>query len=279
MLQRAGPGMPDHTRHRRFAEFPWWLLAIALLGIVLLWATLANATYNEIFAIVSRGVWTTLWVTVLAFTLASVLGLVVALGRTSSNPWLVQVSTFYVEIVRGVPILVALFYIAFVGAPGLIDFGNLVLSPLINQGWIAKLSIRNFDFTWRAIFALTVCYSAFIAEIFRAGIQAVDRGQIEAARALGLSPWNTFRHVVAPQALRTILPPLGNDFVSMIKDSALVSALGVQDITQLGKVYSSSNFKFFETYNVVAFLYLTMTISLSLLVRLLEQRLGRNSRR
>jgi len=126
--------------------------------------------------------------------------------------------------------------------------------------------------------ALTVCYSAFIAEIFRAGIEAVDRGQIEAAKALGLSRWNTFRHIVAPQALRTILPPLGNDFISMIKDSALVSALGVQDITQLGKVYSSGSFKFFETYNVVAFLYLTMTISLSLLVRLLEKRLKQSER-
>jgi polar amino acid transport system permease protein len=118
-----------------------------------------------------------------------------------------------------------------------------------------------------------ICYAAFLAEIFRAGIEAVPRGQIEAALALGLRPARIFRHVVAPQALRTILPPLGNDFVSMIKDSALVSALGVADITQLGKVYSSGTFKFFETYNIVAFLYLTMTISLSLLVRLVERRL------
>ena len=83
----------------------------------------------------------------------------------------------------------------------------------------------------------------------------------------------TFRLVVLPQAIRTVLPPLGNDFVAMIKDSALVSALGVQDITQLGKVYSASTFLFFETYNVVAFLYLVMTISLSLLVRALERHL------
>jgi polar amino acid transport system permease protein len=123
-----------------------------------------------------------------------------------------------------------------------------------------------------------VCYAAFIAEILRAGIEAVDRGQVEAAKALGLSRWPTFRHIVGPQAVRIVLPPLGNDFVSMIKDSALVSALGVQDITQLGKVYSSGTFKFFETYNVVAFLYLVMTIGLSLLVRLLERRLGRERR-
>ena len=103
----------------------------------------------------------------------------------------------------------------------------------------------------------------------------MPKGQVEAAQSLGLSRWQTFRLVVLPQAIRTVLPPLGNDFVAMIKDSALVSALGVQDITQLGKVYSASTFLFFETYNVVAFLYLVMTLSLSLLVRGLEQRLKR----
>ena len=127
--------------------------------------------------------------------------------------------------------------------------------------------------TWRAIFALMVSYSAYLAEIFRAGIEAVPKGQVEAAASLGLKRRQVFRLVILPQALRTVLPPLGNDFVAMIKDSALVSALGVQDITQLGKIYSASTFLFFETYNVVAFLYLVMTLSLSLLVRGLEARL------
>ncbi|WP_417308050.1 amino acid ABC transporter permease [Devosia sp.] len=260
-------------RSDALSRFPWWLLAIVLLGLVLLWAIIADEDYRQIFTMLQRGVVTTLWVSLVAFAMASVVGLLVALARTSSNPVLVQLATFYVEIIRGIPILVALFYIAFVGAPWLVDVGNFLLTPLVETGLVEPLTVRGFDFTWRAIFALTLCYSAFIAEIFRAGIEAVDRGQIEAARALGLSPLTTFRHVVAPQALRTILPPLGNDFVSMIKDSALVSALGVQDITQLGKVYSSGTFKFFETYNVVAFLYLVMTISLSLLVRLLERRM------
>ena len=170
-----------------------------------------------------------------------------------------------------------MFYVAFVGAPWLVTAINFVIAPAVALDWLEPLTIRELDFTWRAVFALTVCYSAFIAEIFRAGIEAVDRGQVEAARALGLGPWHVFRFVVAPQALRTILPPLGNDFVSMIKDSALVSALGVQDITQIGKVYAAGSFKFFETYNVVAFLYLTMTISLSLLVRVLERHLKRSS--
>jgi polar amino acid transport system permease protein len=265
-------------RRSPLADFPWWLLAAALLGLLTLWAIVSDEGYAEIFAILSKGVVTTLWVTVVAFSLAAILGLVVALARTSGRTWLEQLATFYVEIIRGIPILVALFYVAFVGAPAMVAAANWVLTPLLHWGWIKPLGVRDFDFTWRAIVALTVCYSAFIAEIFRAGIEAVGRGQVEAAWSLGLSRWNTFRFVVAPQALRTILPPLGNDFVSMIKDSALVSALGVQDITQLGKVYSSGTFKFFETYNVVAFLYLAMTISLSLLVRLLERRLGQGER-
>jgi len=270
--------MARSSRSSRLTTFPWWLLAIALAGLLTLWAIVADEGYNQIFQTLYKGMLTTLWVTFVAFTLAALLGLIVALMRTSANPWLSQIATFYVEIVRGIPILVALFYIAFVGAPAMVGGVNWLLGPLVEAGWIRPFTIRDFDFTWRAIVALTVCYSAFIAEIFRAGIEAVDRGQVEAAYALGLSPWKTFRLVVAPQALRTILPPLGNDFVSMIKDSALVSALGVQDITQLGKVYSSGTFKFFETYNVVAFLYLTMTISLSLLVRLLEKQLKQSQR-
>ena len=263
---------------RSLARFPWWLMAIGLIGVLIMWAIVSDAGYGQIFNTLYKGMLTTLWVTLVAFGLALLLGLVVALLRTSANPWLVQSATFYIEVIRGVPILVALFYVAFVGAPAMVGPANFLLAPLIALEWIEPLTVRNFDFTWRAILALTVCYSAFIAEILRAGIEAVDRGQVEAAKALGLSRWLTFRLVVAPQALRTILPPLGNDFVSMIKDSALVSALGVQDITQLGKVYSSGTFKFFETYNVVAFLYLVMTISLSLLVRLLEKRLGRSDK-
>lgn len=270
----AGPARdrPPTPRGRRV---PWWLLATALLGLLALWGIVADEGYREILVALSGGIVTTLWVTFVAFALACLLALVVVLGRTSRFRALEEIATFYIEIVRGIPVLVVLFYIAFVGAPGLVEAVNFALAPAIKAGWTTGLNIRTLDFTWRAILALMICYSAFIAEVLRAGIQAVPKGQWEAAEALGLSPWLTFRKVVAPQALRTILPPLGNDFVAMIKDSALVSALGVQDITQLGKVYSSGTFKFFETYNVVAFLYLAMTISLSLLVRLLEYRLAR----
>lgn len=257
-------------------ELPLWLLAAALCAILFMWFIATSGQYTQILNTLSRGIGVTLFVTLIAFTLACLLGLAVATARGSKHRALREIATFYTEIVRGVPILVLLFYIAFVGAPQLVSAYNFVLSPLIELGWIETLLVRDLSMTWRAVIALTIGYSAFISEIFRAGIESVSTGQVEAARSLGLSRWQTFQFIVWPQALKNILPPLGNDFVAMIKDSALVSVLGVQDITQLGKIYSSSTFQFFETYNVVAYLYLTMTVSLSLLVRALEYRLKRS---
>ena len=254
-------------------EIPYWLVAAALLAVLFFWLIVADNDYRIIFNALRQGIFVTLWVTLVAYALASALGLIVALGRVSRLRVIREIATFYVEIVRGIPVLVLLFYIAFVGAPQLVIFWNWVLAAPIDWGLAPKLTVRDFDFTWRAIVALTISYSAYLAEIFRAGIESVPKGHVEAAYSLGLTRWRTLRLIILPQAIRTVLPPLGNDFVAMIKDSALVSALGVQDITQLGKVYSASTFLFFETYNVVAFLYLVMTLTLSLLVRGLEQRL------
>jgi polar amino acid transport system permease protein len=259
-------------------EIPYWLLAILLLGVLFLWLITSDGNYAQIFVAVRQGVFVTLWVTIVAFTLATALGLLIALARTSRHRILREIATFYVEIVRGIPMLVLLFYMAFVGAPQLVALWNIVFAKPIDLGLLPMASVRDFDMSARAIAALMIGYSAFLAEIFRAGIESVAKGQGEAAASLGLTRMQTFRLVILPQAIRTILPPLGNDFVSMIKDSALVSALGVQDLTQLGKVYSSSTFLFFETYNVVAFLYLVMTIGLSLCVRALEARMKRSDR-
>jgi polar amino acid transport system permease protein len=178
-------------------------------------------------------------------------------------------------VIRGVPVLVLLFYIAFVGAPALVAVINFAIGPLIAAGTMEPMQVRDLSLMWRAIIALMIGYSAFIAEVFRAGIQSVDKGQIEAAKALGLSRFQRFRLVVFPQAVRVILPPLGNDFVAMVKDSSLVSVLGVADITQMGKVYASGSFRFFETYSIVAYVYLILTIGLSLALRALERRLRR----
>jgi ABC-type amino acid transport system permease subunit len=206
-----------------------------------------------------------------AFASAALLGLGIAAASLSRHVVLRQTARFYVEIIRGVPILVLLLYVAFVGTPGLVAGWNWA------AGWLGVEPVRTRDFSllWRAVMALTIGYSAFLSEVFRAGLQSVEVGQVEAAEALGLNRWQRFRHVVFPQAFRTILPPLGNDFVAMIKDSSLVSVLGVLDVTQLGKVTAAGNFRYFETYNVVALIYLTMTVGLSILLRRLEVRLRR----
>ena len=258
------------------SRLPYWLLVVMLLGVLAVWSVVREEDYRVIFRAVSRGIVTTLYVSVIAYAAAAAIGLLFGLMRASHRRVLREAASVYIEVVRGVPMLVILYYVAFVAAPALVVLINRLADPLIAAGWLEPLSVRRIDFVWRAIMALTIGYSAFLAEIFRAGIEAVPRGQLEAALSLGMSRRQAMLRVVLPQAARTVLPPLGNDFVAIIKDSALVSVLGVQDITQQAKVYSASSFRFFETYNTVAFLYLVLTISLSILVRGLERRLRRH---
>lgn len=278
------PASPPSRAARRtpvdyLARLPYWLLAVLLIGVVLLWQILTQVDYRVIFNAVVKGVSVTIYVCVVAYAFAVLVGLVLGILRLSQNRFLLEISSFYVEVVRGVPMLVILYYIAFVGAPGLVAGVNWMGSTLSEWGLgfvgapLSAFTMRNFDFTTRAILALVVGYSAFISEIFRAGIESIEKGQMEAARSLGMTYAQAMRFVILPQAVRRVLPPLGNDFIAMLKDSALVSVLGVPDITQMGKVYAASTFRFFDTYNVVAFLYLMMTIALSLLVRTMEKHL------
>jgi len=250
-------------------DFPYWLLILGVTGAVLFCRVLSDGLYAQVLATLSKGVWITIFVTLVGFALATLLGLMVAVASLSRFIVLRQAARFYTEVIRGVPILVLLLYVAFVLAPALVAVANWALEGL----GLEAVRTRDFSLLWRAIIALTIGYSAFIAEVFRAGLLSVDEGQIEAAEALGLNGWQRFRLIQLPQALRTILPPLGNDFIAMIKDSSLVSVLGVMDITQLGKLTAAGNFRYFETYNVVALLYLVMTVGLSLGLRRLEKHL------
>lgn len=272
---------PDLRAHRshllpftdRLSKLPYWFLAAILLATALLWGIANRGDYRIIFSAVSKGIGTTIYVSLVAYALATLLGLVLSLMRIYKSRLTQEVSSFYVEIIRGVPMLVLLYYIAFVGAPALVNALNWLGRPLINAEIINEFNVRQVDFTVRAVLALTIGYSAFISEIFRAGIMSIEKEQTEAAQSAGATYWQTMRYIILPQAVRNVLPALGNEFIAMLKDSALVSVLGVQDIAQLGKVYSASTFKFFETYNIVAFLYLVMTMGLALLVRWLEKRL------
>ena len=250
-------------------DFPYWLIAAGGLGAYLSYRVISDDLYAQVLGTLSKGVGMTIFVTLVAFTMASLLGLLLAVASMSRFIVLRQMARFYIEIIRGIPMIVLLLYVAFVFGPALVHAWNWVIEGI----GFDPIRTRDFSLMWRAIIALMIGYSAFIAEVFRAGLLSVEEGQIEAAKALGLNGWHRFRFIVFPQAFRTIMPPLGNDFIAMVKDSSLVSVLGVLDIAQLGKVTAAGNFRYFETYNVVALLYLIMTVSLSLLLRKLERRM------
>lgn len=269
----APPGRP------RLAGTPWWLVLLGGLGLVLVLAGMGREPYPEIARALLGGLAVTLRVTVVAYGAALALGTVIAIGLVSRRRWISEPVRAYVEVMRGVPMLVLLYYVAFALGPALVAAYGQAFRLFIEAGVLPTLAVRDVSFEARAGLALTIGYSAFLAEVMRGGIEAVPRGQGEAAGALGLSPRQAMRLVVLPQAFRTMLPPLGNDLVSMLKDSSLVSVLGVSDITQIGKTYSAATFEFFETYTVVALFYLGLTVTLSALVRRLEARLARNDRR
>jgi polar amino acid transport system permease protein len=247
-------------------DFPWWLVILTVTGLWLLYAMLSDEVYSSALRALSKGLSVTLAVAVVAYLGACAMGLGLAVMGLSRFVVLRQTARLYIEVMRGVPIIVLLLYVAFVLVPGVVAGVNALAGE-------DTLRTRDVPLLWRAVLALMLAYSAFLAEIFRAGLQAVDKGQIEAAMALGLNGWQRFRHVRFPQAFRLILPPLGNDFVAMVKDSSLVAVLGISDVAQLAKVTAAGNFRYFETYNVAAFLYLVMTIGLSLLLRRFEQRM------
>ncbi|MEA3337059.1 MAG: amino acid ABC transporter permease [Chloroflexota bacterium] len=260
---------------------PYWLIFIIILGLIFIWKIISDEDYTVIFQAVVKGVGITIKVSVIAYALSMALGLLIALMRVSHRRVLQEISTFYVEVIRGLPMLVLLYFIVFAGAPAMAQAVNAVGEFLLGLGILtglgqalAGVQVRDFDFTTRVIIALTIGYSAFLSEVFRAGIESIERGQMEAARSLGMSNWQAMRYVILPQAVRRVLPPLGNNFIAMLKDSSLVSVMGVADITFQGKVYAASTFKFFETYNVVGFLYLIMTIGLALAVRAVERHMS-----
>ncbi|WP_050383736.1 amino acid ABC transporter permease [Bradyrhizobium pachyrhizi] len=207
----------------------------------------------EFVPILLQGVWLTIVVTVGSLLLSTVLGLIWALMRVSGIGVLVGLSASLINVIRGIPIIVLLFYIYFV----MPDFG-IALSAL-----------------QAAIIGLGIAYSAYQAENFRAGIEAIDKGQIEAAQTIGMGWWLTMRRVVLPQAVRIILPPYGNIMIMMLKDSSQASTITVAELALQGKLIASSTFKNTSVFTLVALMYLTMSIPLILLVRHFENKANR----
>ena len=207
----------------------------------------------EFFPILMSGVALTIMVTIGSLLLSTVLGMVWALMRVSGIGVLTGFSGGLINVIRGIPIIVLLFYLYFV----MPEFG-VTLSAL-----------------QAAILGLGIAYSAYQAENFRAGIEAIDKGQIEAAQAIGMSWWQTMRRVVLPQAVKIVLPPYGNVMIMMLKDSSQASTITVAELALQGKLIASSTFKNTSVFTLVALMYLTMSIPLILLVRHFENKANR----
>ena len=262
------------------SKWPWWAIVLGLAGATLVFLIIGSSNYQSTFFYLIQGIITTLRITFFSFLLATLLGLPTGLARISKNVFLRNLSMLYVEIARGIPLLVLIIYIAYGIFPLFVtlitSIGNWGLILLPSSGFLqtlATFSIRDVTQEGRAIIALGFGYGAFEAEVFRAGIQSISKGQMEAAKSLGMTYFQGMRFIVLPQAIRRVLPPLGNDFIACLKDSSLVSILAVNELTQLGRLRTAGTFRAMETYNVVAFLYLSMTLILSTFVRWLENRM------
>lgn len=269
----------------RLAAFPWWLAAILALICATFYLIFSQPTFADAFSVIRTGISVTISSTFFAYCAALTLGLVAGLGRVSKNPLANNISTLYVELVRGIPLLVLIFFIALVLVPAGAKLISVFGQWLVQIGFrgigtsLTAIDNRAIPMTFRAVVSLALTYGAFSAEIFRAGIQSVGHGQMEAARSQGMTYGQAMRHIILPQAIRNVLPAIGNDFISMLKDSSLVSVLAVRDITQVARLYSGRTFNYPEAYTILSVLYLTMTILLSFGVKLIERRLNTHVRK
>jgi len=266
--------------YKSISKWPWWAIVLVLTGITVIFLILAAPNYHQTFFFLLKGIYTTIRITLMTYALATFIGLIAGLCRVSKNVILFNASTLYVEMVRGIPLVVLLLYIAFALIPIFVDtvkgFGNWGLSLIASSSVfksLSEFSIRSLPMEGRAVIALAFGYGAYEAEVFRAGIQSIGKGQIEAAKSLGMKYFQSMRFIILPQAIRRVLPPLGNDFIACLKDSSLATVLAVPELTQMGRLRRASTFRVLETFNVVAFLYLSMTLLLSGVVRWLEQKM------
>jgi polar amino acid transport system permease protein len=260
----------------RLSTLPWWFIVILLAMVITALQLASNETYQQVFRRILNGVLITLSITALAYFIAIVLGLIAGLGRVSKNVLVFNLATLYVQIVRGIPMLVQIFYWAFVIFPLLVALLNLAgstLAPTLGtDNFLVKLKPSDINLYWVVVVALAFAYGGYEAETFRAGIESIGKGQMEAARSLGMTYPQAMRYIVLPQAIRRVLPPLGNDLISMLKDSSLASVLGVRDITQEARLFASTTFRYVEAYNALALTYLALTLTLSLITRWIETR-------
>ena len=203
------------------------------------------------FPLLLLGAGVTIQITALSVGFGLVIGVFMGMARLSKM-WVIRsFAAVYVDFIRGTPLLVQIFLIYF------------ALPIVIGQ---------RIDPFVAAITACSINSGAYVAEIFRGGIQSIDKGQMEAGRSLGMTWWQTMRFIVLPQAFKRVIPPLGNEFIAMLKDSSLVSVIGFEELTRRGQLIIARTYGSFEIWLTVAFIYLVMTLSISRLVAYLERR-------
>ena len=256
------PTPPGASARYEWSGFPWWFLGILAIIAFPLFKVLTDDTWNEGFQFIKDGLSLTATVTLGGFVIAMIVGLAVSLARMSKSTILRNIATFYIEVIRGIPVLVTIFMFGLVIVPW---FFNLIgVSP---QSFIASN-------TFKTTVAVGLIYAAFIAEVFRAGIESVPAGQEEAGKAMGLHNRQVFRLIVWPQAIKNVMPALGNDLIALLKDSSLVSILAVRELTQMTKLWTGRSFQFFAGYMMLAAIYLVLTVSLSLLLQWYERKIA-----
>ena len=206
--------------------------------------------YWSLLPLLPQGIGYTLAVTILGSASAILAGLLVAFGKLSRYPAIQVAASFYTEILRGIPLLVLLFYVYYA-------LGQYLHIPAFAA----------------AVLGFGLCYGAYMADVFRAGIEAIPKEQGEAARSLGMTPRQAMFQIILPQAMRTIVPAIGNQTLGMLKDTSLVSVLAITDILRVGNEYATRHFNYFETYTYVALTYLILTLLMSRLVLTLENRM------
>jgi polar amino acid transport system permease protein len=247
-------------RFRLFFALTWALLIGALVGSLFA-AGKIDPGFLEVWApFILAAVPLTIFISTTSIAVAVVFALLGALSRLSPSPVIYALGTFYVSLVRGTPLLVQIYFV------------YLALPQLIPE--TAKIPVLALG-----IFALSFNYGAYMTEVFRAGIQAIPRGQVEAAQSLGMTDGQVMRRVVLPQAIRIVIPAIGNEFIAMIKDSALVSVISVPELLWRANRIGQSNFRSLETLLLAAAVYWLLTIVFSLFQDRLEKRMAESDRR
>lgn len=267
VIIEVGDGAAIPRKKDRGLFDAWWISLFLCIGVSTLLLTVYGETFQPIIKFIADGIPVTFQVTFGGILGALLIGLFAGLGRISRIRFINLISSTYIEVVRGIPLLVQLMFIY---------FGLGALFKDLPQTNFIFIYLKNMPPLHAAIFAMSFCYGAYMAEVIRAGIEAIEHGQTEAARSLGFTGAQTMRHVILPQAWRTILPPVGNEFIALLKDSSLVSILAVADILRRGREYVSVTFQSFESYAMVALVYLFITLILSKMVSIMEARLSRH---